>query len=118
MHTCYRDRFRWTIVLTDAALVDDPRVSRVFVHVLAVRHHHAVAVLTGRSENLKTVVTATLKARVALKLWCDVTTVLFAFFAVVGVLCAFVNRCKNNVQYVLTLQSNLENKMHVLKLQG
>ena len=96
MHTCYRDRFRWTIVLTDAALVDDPRVSRVFVHVLAVLHHHSVAVLTGRSEDLKTDVTATSEAHVTVILWSDVTTVLFALLTAVGVLCTFVNRCRNN----------------------
>ena len=99
----YERTYEYMTVRTDTALVDDPRVSRVFVHVLAVLHHHAEAVLTGQSEDLKTVVTATRKARVTLKLWCDVTTVLFALFAVVGVLCAFVNRCKNNMEYVLTL---------------
>ena len=81
------------MVRTDAALVDDPRVSRVFVHVLAVLHHHAVAVLTGRSEDLETFVTATREFSVI----CIEVGAVFpgasVLLATISVLLTFVHSC-------------------------
>ena len=91
VHKTMRHVYEETTVRTYAGFVDYPRCSRVLLDVLTVLHHHAVAVVTGSSENLKTVVTATNKSPVALKLWSDVSAVLFAFLTSVDVLCAFVN---------------------------
>ena len=81
-------------VRTYTALVDDARVARVLVHVLAVLHHRAEAVLAGGGEHLEASWAAAVEEPLSLGLRDVVSAELRAFLAAVGVLRALVDVCK------------------------